>query len=85
VSDQTLRQAEKCGMDISVSSSLRVRDVCNPQVHIVAPDQLLEDVLREMAAKHSDVALVVRDDKLLGIFTGTDACRGYAELLHKQP
>jgi hypothetical protein len=37
-----------------------------------------------MADKHVRSVLVVKGDKLAGIFTVTDACRHFAELLQSQ-
>jgi CBS domain-containing protein len=36
-----------------------------------------------MADRHVGSALVTRGDKLVGIFTTTDACRALARVLHE--
>lgn len=84
VSAQVLGQAEKCNLDVSVNSPLTVRDFCDRAVHIVMPEEPLEKVLRTMAEKRTDVTLVATDQHLVGIFTVTDACRGFADLLTRQ-
>ena len=58
-----------------------VRSCQSPHVYVVGLSTPLDAVLIEMAEKHIRSALVVKRDKLAGIFTITDACRHYAELL----
>ncbi|UCF67002.1 MAG: CBS domain-containing protein [Acidobacteriota bacterium] len=41
----------------------------------------LDRVLTEMAEKHFETTLVVKDRKLAGIFTRSDACRWFGRLL----
>lgn len=60
---------------------LRVRDLCGDRTCAVELDEPLDNVLLRMAAQHLDSALVLRQGKLVGIFTVTDACRRFAELL----
>jgi acetoin utilization protein AcuB len=59
-----------------------VGDICTRDVYTVELMDPLDEVLREMARRHIGSALVVRQGKLAGIFTVTDACRLFAELLH---
>jgi len=80
VSEQVLQMAEACGKDLS-GSGLKVRDLCTKNVLMAIPDEPLENVLREMAEKHIEVALVLRQGHLAGIFTTTDACRRFADFL----
>jgi acetoin utilization protein AcuB len=42
-------------------------------------------VARTMAEHHIGSAIVTKNDKLVGIFTVTDACRALAEVLQGQP
>lgn len=58
-----------------------VRDACVLDAYVVDVSEPLDRVLREMAERQIDSALVVRNQKLAGIFTATDACRAFAELL----
>jgi len=81
VTEQNLDMAQALGIDMSVSSNVRIRDLCRHKVYSVAPDAPLALVLREMAERFLDSALVVKDGKLLGIFTASDALRRYAEVL----
>lgn len=85
VTEHDLRQAEGFGVDISIGSDVRVRDVCRRGVYLVGPNEPLVDVLRHMAERYLDSALIIRNGRLAGIFTFSDACRHFAELLERQP
>jgi len=61
----------------------RVRDVFIDNPYVVDLNASLEMVLREMAERHIGSVLVTRAGKLAGVFTLTDACRGFADFLHK--
>lgn len=60
---------------------LLVRDACVLDAYVVDIDAPLSAVLRELAERHIGSALVTRHEKLVGIFTVTDACRAFGELL----
>lgn len=81
IAAQDLRRAEALGCDLSSDSNMRVADVCGREVHVVAPETMLDEVLAHMARTGVDVVCVVKDDKLAGIYTMTDACRQLAKLL----
>ena len=51
------------------------------EAYVVSLSEPLDRVLREMAARHLEAALVVKGGKLAGIFTVTDACSTFANLL----
>lgn len=84
ISEQDLRKAEVFGRDISSNSDTRVAEVCTREVHFVDPDESLDAVLKHMAETQVDVVCVVRQGKLAGIYTMTDACRQFADLLRQQ-
>ena len=63
---------------------LTVRDVFQPDSYIVDAGATLQQVASVMAERHVGSALVTRGDKLVGIFTTTDACRALARILHEQ-
>jgi acetoin utilization protein AcuB len=60
---------------------LTVGDVCSGEVYVVDVATPLDQVLMGMASRHADCAVVVKEERLAGIFTPTDACRTFAELL----
>jgi acetoin utilization protein AcuB len=63
---------------------LKVRDVFQPESYVVDAGTPLLDVARTMADRHVGSALVTRGDKLVGIFTTTDACRALVRVLRGQ-
>ena len=63
---------------------LAVRDVFQPESYVVDAGTTLEEVATTMAERHVGSALVTRGDRLVGIFTTTDACRALARLLRDQ-
>ena len=60
-----------------------VRDADMLEAYVVDLDQRLDNVVLEMAKRHIDSALIVKDGRLAGIFTATDACRWLGELLRE--
>jgi len=65
------------------AGGLRVGDVCSREAYTVDVMAPLDEVLGEMARRRIDCALVVKEERLAGIFTATDACRVLAELLRQ--
>jgi CBS domain-containing protein len=63
------------------NGDLRVRDVSILDAYVVDLSEPLDRVLAELAARHSDSALIVRQGRLAGIFTASDACRHFALFL----
>ena len=62
-------------------SDLQVQDICALDAYIVDVAEPLDEVLRTMADRHIDCTLVVKNGKLVGIFTATDACRCFGDFL----
>ena len=81
ITARDIDMAINCGVDTSVGSDVRVRKLCNKHVYVVAPGETLVAVLNYMADHYIGSALIVRDGKLKGIFTFTDACRYCVGLL----
>ncbi|MEX2482051.1 MAG: CBS domain-containing protein [Gammaproteobacteria bacterium] len=67
--------------DLGADDSGFVRDHYRPDVYVVDIETPLSDVLVNMAEQHVDAAVVMRHDRLAGVFTTTDACRAFAALL----
>ena len=80
ISDRDIRLTFQSGSQRD-KDSLRVRDVCVPETYIVELNERLDSVLLHMARYHIGSALVVKNGKLAGIFTTTDACRCYGRYL----
>src|SRR5215469_7543408 len=66
---------------------LRVRDAYVERPCVVPASASVAAVARTMADQRIGSALVTKDDKLVGIFTVTDACRALAQVLgdHSEP
>lgn len=60
---------------------LRVRDAYVEKACIVPASASVAAVARTMAENRIGSAIVTKNDKLVGIFTVTDACRALAEVL----
>ncbi len=80
ISDRDIRLSLQSGPERK-SELLRVRDVCVHETYVVELNERLDSVLLHMARYHIGSALVVKNGKLAGIFTMTDACRTYGEYL----
>ena len=64
--------------------SLKVADVCVFNVYKVSLEEPLDNVVLHMANFHIGSALVMKNDRLAGVFTMNDACRCLAEFLRYQ-
>ncbi len=71
-------------LDYPDVSETKVRDVYQDKPYVVDLNEPLDNVLIRMANRHIGSALVTKDGKLVGVFTGMDACRGFAEYLRDQ-
>ncbi len=60
---------------------LKVRDAYVERACVVPAGTPLATVARTMADNHIGSAIVTKNDKLVGIFTVTDACRALAQIL----
>jgi acetoin utilization protein AcuB len=67
--------------DDSDAPALTIASVCEDEVYVVDLNSRLDYVLFEMAEKRIGSAVVLKADKLAGIFTVSDACRTFAEFL----
>ena len=65
-------------------SELRVDDVCVLDPYVVKPEDKLDTVVEYMFERHIGSALVSSGNKVVGIFTSTDACRVLFDTLKVQ-
>jgi acetoin utilization protein AcuB len=70
---ETLKEADGDG--------LRVEEAMSPAPYAVPPDALLADVAREMAERKLGSAVIMEGEKVIGVFTTTDALSALAALL----
>lgn len=67
------------GVDAQVET---VADAMSSEVYAVTPETPLDEVASEMASRKYGSAVVVQNNKVVGVFTTVDACRALNELLH---
>ena len=80
ISDRDIRRA-LLGAAGPGAQSLRVGDICALEVYVIDIGERLDNVLLHMAGEHIGSALVMKEGRLAGIFTMTDACHHFGELL----
>lgn len=61
-----------------------VRDMVIHDAYVVDINEPLDNVLLHMAEQHIGSVLVTRKGNLAGVFTSTDACRGFGEYLRER-
>lgn len=80
VSDRDLKLT--CAVDTRQGESLKVSEVCSPDVYTVTSSESVKNVAAHMAEMGFGSAVIVDErEKVIGIFTVTDACRLLAERL----
>jgi acetoin utilization protein AcuB len=72
VSDRDIKRAKR---------ELHVSDIVVRETYIIDLNERLDSVLLHLAQRHIGCALVVKEGRLAGIFTTTDACRVFGEYL----
>jgi acetoin utilization protein AcuB len=65
------------------ADKIRIGEIALPEAYVVELTEPLDVVLLHMARTHTHCALVVKEGKLVGIFTITDACRCFGEMLRE--
>jgi CBS domain-containing protein len=84
VSEPAIARALEPGTGGPPKGDLLVRDAAELEPYIVDLSVPADVVLTQMAERHVDVAVVVKHGRLAGIFTMTDAFRGFAHFLQTQ-
>jgi len=78
LTDRDLKRALDPSLGLPPKNELFVDDVMVHDPYVVETSAPLDGVLEDMADELIGCALVVRQGKLVGIFTTTDACRAFA-------
>jgi acetoin utilization protein AcuB len=63
-------------------TKVTVEDAMTQEPYSVSPDALLDEVVGDMATHKYGSAVVMQNNKVVGIFTTVDALRSFADLLH---
>ena len=83
ISDRDIRYA--AGWARPSDPKLMIEDVYTPEPYVVEPTAALDQVLMRMVNDQLGCALIaINTDKLVGIFTVTDACRYLASLVRER-
>jgi len=79
------RDLDRASMPIAAAGAdpVQVGSICSSPAYAVDLDEPLDNVLLHMAEERIGCALVVRAERVVGIFTTTDACRLFAEYLRR--
>jgi len=64
--------------DGKLDGSIPVKDIYIHEAYVVDMNEPLDNVLNTMANEHIGSALVVKGERLAGLFTMNDACRVFA-------
>lgn len=81
VTDRDIKLVMGAYVDQPANEGALVRHACVLEVYSVEMDTPLDEVLDDMIERHIGSALVTKEGRLAGIFTGVDACRMLADLL----
>jgi acetoin utilization protein AcuB len=80
VSDRDLRFLESIP-DVN-PTLITVSDAMTTSVYAVSPETPIQEVVRNMAAHKYGSAVVMQNDKVVGIFTTVDVCNAFLALCH---
>lgn len=83
VSDSDLRVALCLREESGASTSMPVGMLCGNDPYVVDLDAPVDAVVLEMAGRQIGCVIVLRGEKIAGIFTTTDACRMLGNLLRE--
>ncbi|MDJ0788461.1 MAG: CBS domain-containing protein [Myxococcota bacterium] len=81
LSDRDIKRALDPGLGLPPEEELFVEDVMVRDPYVVETRTPLDEVLDQMAEERLGSALVVKQEKLVGVFTVSDACRAFAHIL----
>lgn len=84
ITERDIRRALDPVFGLPSEDELTVRHIFIREAYIVKSTEPLDSVLLGMAARRVGSALIVKGEKLAGIFTVTDACRSFGEFLRSQ-
>jgi acetoin utilization protein AcuB len=63
-------------------TTMQVDQAMSTEVYAVSPDAPLDTVVGEMGERKYGSAVVMQNEKVVGILTTVDVCRAFSELLH---
>lgn len=84
ITERDIRNRQAGSPSQEGSGELAVKDMYIHDAYIVDINEPLDNVLQEMATRHIGSVLVTRKGNLAGVFTSTDACRGFGEFMRER-
>lgn len=81
---EDIKLASQPGHSVAELTELTAGDMCQAQIKQIDLHTRLDVVLNGMAEQGVNAILVLRQDRLAGILTSQDACRGFASWLQKE-
>ena len=84
LTDRDLKLVQAVTKEENFAETYLVKDCCRYDVYIVSALTRADEVLSYMATNRIGSALITEGKKLVGIFTVTDACRSFAEVLRSE-
>ena len=75
---------ERAASSTAQDAAGAIGEIVSREPYVISLAERLDKVLIHMAEHGHDAALVVKEGRLAGIFTATDACRSFAESLRQQ-
>jgi acetoin utilization protein AcuB len=81
VSERDLRLVGVPNTGSAAAGEVTIGSICERDVYVVELTERLDGVLDEMLERRIGSALVVKAEKVVGIFTAVDACRFLRRLL----
>jgi len=84
VAQHDIEQSRTNVDDANKVNASTVADICILNAYMVNLDEPLDNVVLHMANHHIGSALVMKNDRLAGVFTMNDACRCFGDFLRYQ-
>lgn len=84
LSAEDIMLARQPGHSAAEVTELSAGDMCQQQIKQVDLHTRLDVVLSGMAEQNVNAVLIMKQDRLAGILTSQDACRGFAKWLKKE-
>lgn len=84
LSAEDIKLAQQPGHTVAELTELTAGDMCQQSIKQIDLHTRLDVVLEGMAEQGVNAVLVLRQERLAGILTSQDACRGFAQWLKKE-
>ena len=83
ISDRDIQLALSIAVHVIDENDIIVADVCSEDPYSVPPEELLDKVVEQMWERKIGSTVIENREKVIGIFTTTDACRVLCDTLRR--